>query len=103
MHFPSTASTVFGALIQAVTYDVLESLSEAGVSLPYEVSPTDSYNDGFDALGYDSREPIGLLGTINFILAIAIARSLIFLLFRCVCKDKCGMRKRMEKHTNGVI
>ena len=103
MHFPSTASTVFGALIQAVTFDVLESLGSLGFSLPYEVSSTDSYNDGFDTLGYDSREPIGLLGTINFILAITIARTLIFLLVRITCKDRCGMRKRMEKHTNGII
>lgn len=70
---------------------MLESLGEAGAGLPYEVSPTDSYNDGFDSLGYDSREPVGLLGTLNFILAIVIARTVLFLLLFCICRGKCGM------------
>ena len=42
------------------------------------MSPTTPYNDGFETLGYDSSEPIGLFGTINFLLAIMILRILWF-------------------------
>lgn len=82
---------------------MIESLGEAGAQLPYEVSPTDSYNDGFDALGYDSREPVGLLGTLNFIIAITIARTLGLLLLRLVCGGKRGMKERLKTHMNGAV
>ena len=69
MVFPKPAASLFENLIGVVTFDILEQLGALGYGLEYEVSPTAPFNDGFEALGYDSAEPIGLLGTINFIMA----------------------------------
>ena len=65
---------LFTSLIGIVTFDILETLEEAEMGLEYEISPTSPYNDGFETLGYDSSEPIGLLGTINFLLALLLLR-----------------------------
>ena len=74
--------TVFGKLIEWVTFDFLESgiLESMGFVLEYDISDTAPFNDGFDTLGYGSSEPIDLLGTINFLLAYVYAVIIIFFL-----------------------
>lgn len=84
---------LFKELIKVVTFDVLESLDEIGYGLEYDVSPTLPFNDGFDTLGYDSSEPIGLLGTINFMLAIAAINTLWFFIPRILCLKNCSKKK----------
>ena len=83
--FPTVVEILFSELIKIVTFDVLESLDEVGYGLEYDVSPTIAFNDGFETLGYDSSEPIGLLGTINFLLAIVVLQIIWYFTPRVLC------------------
>lgn len=102
--FPGAAMQVFGILITVVTFDILETLGEVDRGLPYEVSPTEPYNVGFEELGYDSREPIGLLGTINFLFGLLVLRGLFHLAATfCVCKKKTNKSSRWQMYSNSII
>ena len=90
---PTLVEILFRELIKVVTFDVLESLDEVGYGLEYDVSPTLPYNDGFETLGYDSSEPIGLLGTISFMLAIVVLQILWFFAPRIFCLKNCSKKK----------
>ena len=103
--------TVFGKLIEWVTFDILESgaLEEMGIVFEYDVSDTEPFNDGFDILGYGSSEPIDLLGTINFLLAYVIIVMISFFI-RALLPAKldnklcCGRKRRSaQDFTRGII
>lgn len=78
IQYPEFLAGMFEQLINLVTFDVIESLAEVDVTIDYDASPTMAFNDGFETLGYDSSEPIGLLGTVNFVLAILILKTIWF-------------------------
>ena len=102
--FPGAAMQVFGILITVVTFDILETLGEVDRGLPYESTPTEPYNIGFEELGYDSREPIGLLGTINFIFGLLVLKGLFNLAASfCVCKKATKNSTRWQKYSNSLI
>ena len=104
MIFPEPASTLFESLISVVTFDILGQLEEMGYGLEYDVSPTSAYNDGFEALGYESAEPIDLLGTINFIMAIVLLQGLRYLYpKKFCCSSKLKKNGKCDKWTNGFI
>lgn len=100
--FPTVVEILFSELIKIVTFDVLESLDEIGYGLEYEVTPTVAFNDGFDTLGYDSSEPIGLLGTINFLLGIVVLQILWFFTPRILCLRRYP-RGKGEDLTSNLI
>ena len=75
--FPDSVTIVFDSLKDFVTFDLMEGAQELGlIELDYAVSPTKYYNEGFERLGYDSSEPIGLLGTVNFFIAVIVLKLL---------------------------
>ena len=100
--FPTVVEILFSELIKIVTFDVLESLDEVGYGLEYDVSPTVAFNDGFDTLGYDSSEPIGLLGTINFLLAIVVLQIIWYFTPRVLCFKRFSRMKGKDL-TSGLI
>ena len=104
MIFPEPASTLFESLINIVTFDFLGQLEELGYGLEYDVSPTTAYNDGFETLGYGSAEPIDLLGSINFILAIVLLQGLRYLYpNKCCFSSSLKKSGKCDKWTNGFI
>ena len=101
--FPDSVSIVFDSLKDFVTFDLLEGFQELGLELEYDVTPTMYYNDGFDRLGYDSSEPIGLLGTVNFFIAIMIVKLIWNKIPRCCCENYCGARQTGDQMSSTVI
>ena len=56
----------------------MESVLELfSIEFEYDVSETEAYNAGFETLGYGSAEPIDLLGTINFLMALAVLMAIV--------------------------
>ena len=111
LKFPPIVDTVFGKLIEWVTFDILESglLEQMGFELEYDVSDTDAFNDGFETLGYGSSEPIDLLGTINFFLAYVLIVVIVFFMRKClpdyIDRRVCCKRERRKgpDFTRGLI
>lgn len=111
LKFPAIVDTVFGKLIEWVTFDIMESgiFEQMGLVLDYDVSDTDAFNAGFETLGYGSAEPIDLLGTLNFLLAYVLLVTLTFFLRKLLpdhwdrklcCKKK---RRTGPEFTRGII